>query len=500
MTFPEPAHAPSSPGNSHKSHATSSSADFGAFTSAAPATPHSVHHLGEADLLGSYEDDQHVAKPQRGQPPPSPGAWPSAFDPLATGSTEIPPDPPHLPTNPIDRHSVSPPATYISLPPRPTEISPNYVPHARTRRLSSFAVATSPTSPPIFTDTGDETVFHPAHQSSGNTALGSIQKVQRKSSTSPTSSRVRKEPSYDLTNNHAGQTSHSTLFNTLATTTKLASRWKSALAPQVHSPTSDMSGYHPRGHHEVPTHQTSPPPLPVPIDITHKTPFASAEQLAHSYVAPTGAPGFIGQHNSSVQDIKPREYRGRVVLKGRRDSTDEVLSVPMADSLQHHLPPRQRLINEWSLLFSMEQHGASLSTLYGLVEKNTQKHPNMANILIVQGEDNVFGVYMNEPIVRHEGSYFGSGESFLFKVDGNRHVSPYKWTGKNQYFALCESNFISFGGGAGCYGLILDSTFLHNSSATCPAYDNDILCQLQQSKTSSAVPFQCFGLEVWSIG
>ncbi|ODO01596.1 hypothetical protein I350_06416 [Cryptococcus amylolentus CBS 6273] len=191
MTFPEPAHAPSSPGNSHKSHATSSSADFGAFTSAAPATPHSVHHLGEADLLGSYEDDQHVAKPQRGQPPPSPGAWPSAFDPLATGSTEIPPDPPHLPTNPIDRHSVSPPATYISLPPRPTEISPNYVPHARTRRLSSFAVATSPTSPPIFTDTGDETVFHPAHQSSGNTALGSIQKVQRKSSTSPTSSRVK---------------------------------------------------------------------------------------------------------------------------------------------------------------------------------------------------------------------------------------------------------------------------------------------------------------------
>ncbi|TYJ51716.1 hypothetical protein B9479_007693, partial [Cryptococcus floricola] len=248
MTFPHPAHAPSSPGNSHKSHATSSSADFGAFTSAAPPAPHSVHHLGEADLLGSYEDDQHVAKPQRGQPPPSPGAqptWPSAFDPLATGSTEIPPYPPHLPTNTIDRHSVSPSATYISLPPRPTEISPNYVPHARTRRLSSFTVATSPTSPPIFTDTGDEIVFHPAHQSSGNTALGSIQKVQRKSSTSPTSSR-------------------------------------------------------------------------------------------------------------------------------------------------HHLPPRQRLINEWSLLFSMEQHGASLSTLYGLVEKNTQKHPNMANILIVQGEDNVF--------------------------------------------------------------------------------------------------------------
>ena len=38
--------------------------------------------------------------------------------------------------------------------------------------------------------------------------------------------------------------------------------------------------------------------------------------------------------------------------------------------------------------------------------------------------------------------------SFLFKLvstEAGPRVFP--WTGKNQYFALCESGFISFGGG-----------------------------------------------------
>lgn len=51
---------------------------------------------------------------------------------------------------------------------------------------------------------------------------------------------------------------------------------------------------------------------------------------------------------------------------------------------------------------------------------------------------------------------------------------------------------------AGAYGLILDSTFTHNSSATCPAYNNDILCELEPLKSQHAKSFQCLGLEVWS--
>jgi hypothetical protein len=36
----------------------------------------------------------------------------------------------------------------------------------------------------------------------------------------------------------------------------------------------------------------------------------------------------------------------------------------------------------------------------------------------------------------------------MFKIiPGQLYPRVFKWTGKNQYFALCENSFISFGGG-----------------------------------------------------
>lgn len=37
--------------------------------------------------------------------------------------------------------------------------------------------------------------------------------------------------------------------------------------------------------------------------------------------------------------------------------------------------------------------------------------------------------------------------SFLFKLTHSCQTIPYRWTGKNKYFALCEAGFMSFGGG-----------------------------------------------------
>lgn len=39
---------------------------------------------------------------------------------------------------------------------------------------------------------------------------------------------------------------------------------------------------------------------------------------------------------------------------------------------------------------------------------------------------------------------------FLYKLEdgpGGVKAKVFKWTGRNQYFALCESGFVSFGGG-----------------------------------------------------
>lgn len=47
------------------------------------------------------------------------------------------------------------------------------------------------------------------------------------------------------------------------------------------------------------------------------------------------------------------------------------------------------------------------------------------------------------------------------------------------------------------YGLLLDSTFSHNSSATSPAFQNEVLSG-GPIMSESAVPFDCLGLEVWA--
>ena len=50
---------------------------------------------------------------------------------------------------------------------------------------------------------------------------------------------------------------------------------------------------------------------------------------------------------------------------------------------------------------------------------------------------------------------------------------------------------------SGAYGLLLDSSFSRNSSATCPTFDNEVLCTSEAIISERAVPFDCIGLEVW---
>ena len=92
----------------------------------------------------------------------------------------------------------------------------------------------------------------------------------------------------------------------------------------------------------------------------------------------------------------------------------------------------------------------------------------------------------------------------------------FKWTGRNEYVALCEPEYISFGGGCahllplpssttdqhireGHYGLYVDATLMDGSSARCPTFDNEPLCS-PGPRQGEGVTFECVGLEVWGIG
>lgn len=220
-------------------------------------------------------------------------------------------------------------------------------------------------------------------------------------------------------------------------------------------------------------------------------------------------------------------------LSGLQPTTSPVLTLELASSLRAHLPPLRRLRENWQLLYSLDQHGASLGTLYSRCDQlgsgvkqmkrvgefsstkdefgvmgnglasfggtggNTAVSGELGTIFAVQDSTGgIFGAWLGERLRGGEGRHFGSGESFLWKQTSTSGVEVFKWTGKNEYVVLCDNDYISFGGGDGSYGLYLDSALDGGSSAPCPTFDNPPLCE---GAGKGMRKFECVGLEVWGI-
>ena len=303
--------------------------EFGDFSTAPSSNQSSA--LDTGDLLGSFEDLQDV---KIGQSAPqtktimSQGPSRTEADLLADeGWTDFfsqqaitrPPEP-HKPMT-------------IDLPPRPDDMPADFVPPPvppLPRRMSQKRLSFSgPSSPPLVSHVGGDIMFRPTpewHQ-------------PKRDATHPprTTSPPLRSPS------------QSKLMNTLASTTKIASKWKTVLDPSMFHPPSN----HPPRGYSTSSLDLEPPirSYADPIEVTHTTPFATAEQIAGSYIPPGGAPSFNSREKKPIRDVeKPEEKWPDTKLVGRRVGTTEILTPHLADSLRQSLPPRQRLSNTWTLL------------------------------------------------------------------------------------------------------------------------------------------------------
>ncbi|KAI8886012.1 TLD-domain-containing protein [Backusella circina FSU 941] len=174
-------------------------------------------------------------------------------------------------------------------------------------------------------------------------------------------------------------------------------------------------------------------------------------------------------------------------LKDRKVDTDPVLSSDIANSLRLQLPSRYRLSSEWTLLYSLDQHGISMSTLYRLVKGN--KGPIV--LAVKDADDNIFGAFLNETL-KSGPRYYGTGECFLWKWSATESkTKAFHWTGKNEYMILSEPDFLAIGGGDGVFGLWINSELEKGYSQPCPTFDNEGL--------TPAPEFECVELEVWGF-
>ncbi|KAJ1742635.1 oxidation resistance protein 1 [Coemansia sp. RSA 989] len=201
---------------------------------------------------------------------------------------------------------------------------------------------------------------------------------------------------------------------------------------------------------------------------------------------------------------QPEHKRHSVQLLGRANDYPKALTSTIANELRSMLPVEQRLAKSWRLVYSMDQHGISFHTMLSRCENEK------ALVLAIRDSNGrVFGAFLNESL-RLSPIFYGQGTSFLWKAFRSTPqsrkkdaVKCFSYSGENEYFILCDPDFVAIGGGRGKFGLWFKSDFLHGYSARCPTFNNEPLC-LDPSHPKNALPdaqqeFAVAHLELWAF-
>ncbi|KAI6653346.1 Nuclear receptor coactivator 7-like [Oopsacas minuta] len=166
--------------------------------------------------------------------------------------------------------------------------------------------------------------------------------------------------------------------------------------------------------------------------------------------------------------------------------TASLLNQRLLRELNYLLPSRTVGHDMW-LIYSSFVHGISLRTMY----RNMETCNGPVVFILKDDQQGVFGGVISCPL-RVSEHYYGTGESFMFRVESTSHkVSSYHWTGLNTFFVKGDHDSISFGGGDGKPALWLDGDFYNGSSFPCSTFDN-----LQLSGNED---FLCTGFESWGF-
>ncbi|KAK2713259.1 nuclear receptor coactivator 7-like [Artemia franciscana] len=147
----------------------------------------------------------------------------------------------------------------------------------------------------------------------------------------------------------------------------------------------------------------------------------------------------------------------------------DILDFEMCKALARKLPPRTEGCC-WVRSFTTSEDGFSLSNLYRKLADITSP-----TLLVVEDtKAHIFGALVSCGI-RISESFYGSGESFLFKFTPKLKV--FSWSGENQYFVKGNIESIAIGAGDGRFGLWLDGDLYKGRSQACSTFGNEPLSE-----------------------
>ncbi|QUC18805.1 uncharacterized protein UV8b_03046 [Ustilaginoidea virens] len=236
-----------------------------------------------------------------------------------------------------------------------------------------------------------------------------------------------------------------------------------------------------------------------------------------------------GRKTGTVSPFRPPPLEP-LILHGYRESTQSsarLLTPVVAEEIRAMIPERLRIAEDWHLVYSLEQDGASLSTLY---QKCRHYEGRRAGFVLVvrDQEGGTFGAYLSE-YPRPAPSYFGNGECFLWRAStlaslplppsadaanlsrsttlaprvppGSGTCTPsdsirfkaFPYSGLNDCYINCENGFLSVGSGGGHYGLWLDDSLDIGHSSQCDTFGNEPL-------SDAGEKFGVWGVEIWALG
>ncbi|KAL6707363.1 oxidation resistance protein 1 [Coniothyrium glycines] len=235
-------------------------------------------------------------------------------------------------------------------------------------------------------------------------------------------------------------------------------------------------------------------------------------------------------------------------LRGYRSGMREqgkLLTRALAEEIRLLVPIRLQLVDEWTLVYSLEQNGVSLGTLYQKADDYRGKRGGFV-LVVKDTSGGVFGAYLSDA-PHPSSSFYGNGECFLWRahvlsslpdlaanlpplpsedtthavrmttiatpknrIDAlsteNGHADKsgtstperirfkaFPYSGVNDYMIFCEHSYLSVGGGDGHYGLWLDDNLEHGVSDTCLTFGNEPL-------SDDGKKFEVMGVEMWYIG